>query len=542
MIYPPVDVEQIQSVADWRTRLDDEEAAQLAALPSSFLLGASRFIPYKRLDLVIQAGEAADLPVVLAGKGPERAALEAAAERASVPVHFVHAPSWALLFALYQQALLFVFPAVEDFGIMPVEAMAAGAPVLAQAVGGTSESVVARRHRRPVPLRLARRDARRRRGRPGHRAERPAGTGQGVLARPLLGTDLLLDRNAMTSPRRRLPRSVLDQPELSDAAHHRPAALCRPRSPTDWPTRAGSTPSRPSGSGPGPTLRVWLWLQVVLPVQAGGATVLSMTSRAPFWRRRHVLVIHDLFVLTNPEWFSRRYVWTHAPLLRAQIRSAAAIVAVSQPVADQVAEHYPGPIVVAPNAPSAVFSDEPAVSDPVEPDPLAARGLTAGEYFLTVGSMDPRKNLPRLAQAYAALTDQERAGHPLVIVGGGSGVFRSEDIAWPAGTIDAGYVSDAELRALYSGARAVVFVSWPRVSACRWSSRPPPGPGDSSSPTSPSSGGSAAMRRTMSTRRRRRASPPVSGPRFTVLFPTTSTSIGSAGTPAPRSSVRCASA
>lgn len=142
VIYPPVDVEQIQSVADWRTRLSDEEAAQLAALPTSFVLGASRFIPYKRLDLVIKAGEAAGVPVVLAGKGPELPALQAAAQQATVPVHFVHAPSWALLFALYQQALLFVFPAVEDFGIMPVEAMAAGAPVLAQAVGGTSESVV----------------------------------------------------------------------------------------------------------------------------------------------------------------------------------------------------------------------------------------------------------------------------------------------------------------------------------------------------------------------------------------------------------------
>jgi glycosyltransferase involved in cell wall biosynthesis len=142
VIYPPVDVEQIQSVADWRTRLSDDETAQLAALPASFVLGASRFIPYKRLDLVIKTGEAAGLPVVLAGQGPELGALQAAAEQASVPVHFVHAPSWALLFALYQQALLFVFPAVEDFGIMPVEAMAAGAPVLAQAVGGTAESVV----------------------------------------------------------------------------------------------------------------------------------------------------------------------------------------------------------------------------------------------------------------------------------------------------------------------------------------------------------------------------------------------------------------
>lgn len=263
----------------------------------------------------------------------------------------------------------------------------------------------------------------------------------------------------MTSPRRRLPRSV-----LINQSYRMQRITGQQRYATEIADRladqGGFDPIAPQGFWARSTLRVWLWLQVVLPVQAGGATVLSMTSRAPFWRRRHVLVIHDLFVLTNPEWFSRRYVWTHAPLLRAQIRSAAAIVAVSRPVADQVAEHYPGPIVVAPNAPSAVFLDEPKGSDPVDQDALADRGLTADEYFLTVGSLDPRKNLPRLAQAYAALSDQERADHPLVIVGGGSGVFRSEDIAWPPGTVDAGYVSDTELRALYSGARAVVFVSW----------------------------------------------------------------------------------
>lgn len=220
----------------------------------------------------------------------------------------------------------------------------------------------------------------------------------------------------------------------------------------------GFAPIAPTGFWARSTLRVWLWLQVVLPVRARSATVLSMTSRAPMWRRRHVLVVHDLFVLTNPEWFSRRYVWTHAPLLRAQIRSAAAIVAVSQPVADQLAEYYRGPVVVAPNAPSDIFVTKP---DPcADRDALAGRGLTAGEYFLTVGSMDPRKNLPVLARAYAALSEHERAAHPLVIVGGGSDVFRSESISWPAGTIDAGYVTDAELRALYSGARAVVFVSY----------------------------------------------------------------------------------
>jgi glycosyltransferase involved in cell wall biosynthesis len=142
VIYPPVQTEEIQTVARWRDRLGPDELAQLDALPDGFVLGASRFVPYKRLHDVIRVGEAVGRPVVLAGKGPGLPDLQRAAAAASVPVHFVLAPSDALLYALYQATALFVFPAVEDFGIMPVEAMAAGAPVLAQADGGASESVV----------------------------------------------------------------------------------------------------------------------------------------------------------------------------------------------------------------------------------------------------------------------------------------------------------------------------------------------------------------------------------------------------------------
>lgn len=212
---------------------------------------------------------------------------------------------------------------------------------------------------------------------------------------------------------------------------------------------------RPTGFWSGSPLRVWAWVQFLLPLVAGGSLVLSMTSRAPLWRRRHVLVVHDLFVLTNPEWFSRRYVWTHAPLLRAQLRSAAAVVAVSQPVADQLARFYTGPITVAPNAPSEVFR-RPAVDDGIA---VVERGLVGGSYFLAVGSKDPRKNLGRLAEAYGQLTADERRQHPLVVVGGGSAIYRDQDVAWPDGTVDAGYVSDDELRQLYRGARSVVFVS-----------------------------------------------------------------------------------
>ncbi|WP_166791354.1 glycosyltransferase [Cryobacterium sp. Hh7] len=142
VVYPPVETTLLQSVSDWRTELSGQELALLETLPTNFILGASRFIPYKRLDLVIEAGEYAGIPVVLAGSGPESRRLEAQGEAASVPVFIVDNPSSAMLYALYQAAAVFVFPPVEDFGIMPVEAMALGTPVVANMLGGSAETVV----------------------------------------------------------------------------------------------------------------------------------------------------------------------------------------------------------------------------------------------------------------------------------------------------------------------------------------------------------------------------------------------------------------
>jgi glycosyltransferase involved in cell wall biosynthesis len=211
----------------------------------------------------------------------------------------------------------------------------------------------------------------------------------------------------------------------------------------------------PRGFWAGSVLRTWAWVQLVLSWRSSGSVLLSLTSRAPLWRRRHVLVVHDLFVLTNPEWYSRRYVWTHAPLLRAQLRTAAAVVAVSEPTAAQVAPYVRGPVVVAPNAPSEVF-----LRGAADLSVLGRRGLEPGSYLLTVGSRDPRKNLPRIAQAYGRLSVGERRRHPLVVVGAENAIFAGERIEWPEGTVLAGYVPDEELCALYAGARSVVFLSY----------------------------------------------------------------------------------
>ncbi|MCT9625600.1 glycosyltransferase [Pseudarthrobacter equi] len=142
VIYPPVDVTRIQTVGSWVDRLSASEEAILQALPSHFILGASRFVPYKRLAQVIEFGERAGVAVVIAGNGPERSHLESKASAAKIPVFLLESPSDELLFSLYERTLAYVFPGVEDFGIMPVEAMAAGAPVIVNVSGGAAETVV----------------------------------------------------------------------------------------------------------------------------------------------------------------------------------------------------------------------------------------------------------------------------------------------------------------------------------------------------------------------------------------------------------------
>lgn len=142
VIYPPVAVAAVQDTTKWLAQLTGEEVRFLDNLPDVFVMGASRFIPYKDLAAVIRAGEQAGVPVVIAGAGPEEAALREMAAVSTVPVSFAIRPSNSFLYALYRQAAVFVFPPLEDFGIVPIEAMAAGTPVVALNAGGSAETIV----------------------------------------------------------------------------------------------------------------------------------------------------------------------------------------------------------------------------------------------------------------------------------------------------------------------------------------------------------------------------------------------------------------
>jgi len=124
IIHPPVDVERFQVS---RTR-------------GEFFLIISRLVPYKRIDLAVQAFNELGLPLVIAGDGRDRAQLEAMAQP---NVKFLGRVSDTEQHDLFARCRAFIFPGEEDFGITPLEANACGKPVIAYAAGGALETVVA---------------------------------------------------------------------------------------------------------------------------------------------------------------------------------------------------------------------------------------------------------------------------------------------------------------------------------------------------------------------------------------------------------------
>lgn len=128
VVHPPVEV-------DWFTppATGDPEPDRTA------FLVVGRLVSYKRVDLAILAANRAGVPLLVAGDGPERHALEALA---GPTVRFVHAPDDQTLRDLYRNARALIYPHVEDFGITAVEAQACGTPVVARAAGGALDTVV----------------------------------------------------------------------------------------------------------------------------------------------------------------------------------------------------------------------------------------------------------------------------------------------------------------------------------------------------------------------------------------------------------------
>lgn len=123
IIYPPVDVERFNPQ---RKHAD-------------YFLIVSTLAPYKKIDLAIQLFNKIGQQLLIIGDGPHKPYLQSIA---APNVSFLGFKDDDAVVEYYQNCRAFIFPGEEDFGITPVEAMAAGKPVLAYGKGGVTESVI----------------------------------------------------------------------------------------------------------------------------------------------------------------------------------------------------------------------------------------------------------------------------------------------------------------------------------------------------------------------------------------------------------------
>ncbi len=124
VVHPPVDTERY--------------TPDPAVAREPFFLLAGRLVAYKRPEVAVRAAARAGVALVVAGDGRGRAELERAAGPGTT---FLGRVSDDELRDLYRRCRALLMPGVEDFGIVPVEAQACGAPVVAQAAGGALDSV-----------------------------------------------------------------------------------------------------------------------------------------------------------------------------------------------------------------------------------------------------------------------------------------------------------------------------------------------------------------------------------------------------------------
>ena len=126
VVPPPVDVERLRKAV---------------REPEDWFLVVSALVPYKRVDQAIRACSALGRPLKIIGKGPELATLRALAAELNADVEFIGWASDDDLTSAYRRAKALLFPGIEDFGIVPVEAIACGCPVIALGVGGILDSM-----------------------------------------------------------------------------------------------------------------------------------------------------------------------------------------------------------------------------------------------------------------------------------------------------------------------------------------------------------------------------------------------------------------
>ncbi|MBI3951519.1 MAG: glycosyltransferase family 4 protein [Acidobacteria bacterium] len=185
----------------------------------------------------------------------------------------------------------------------------------------------------------------------------------------------------------------------------------------------------------------------------------------PFYRKPIVVTIHDLSFEHFPQFFTPKERFFFKRTIPRTARRAVKVLTVSEYSRQDLIHSYrlpPEKVVVTPNGVGPEFTP---VRDPGRLDRLRKKYRIEREYLLSVGNLQPRKNLARLIQAYTHLRDSVEEFHcQLVIVGRRAWLYKSifheaHRSRYAGDVILTDYVPETDLPGLYSGATAFVYPS-----------------------------------------------------------------------------------
>lgn len=197
------------------------------------------------------------------------------------------------------------------------------------------------------------------------------------------------------------------------------------------------------------------WEQIDLPRAAAEQPLVNLCNTAPALRAQQMVVIHDAASAANPGNYTLAFRSWYRVLLGALMRRSRVIATVSRFSADELQRHF-GPR----RAGLEIIGEggEHILREPADTGIVQRLGLAGRRYVLAVGSRSPNKNFEGVLKALQLLPNDDLL---LVATGGqASAIFGHIEALADKRVIPAGYVSDAELRALYEGAMCFVFPSY----------------------------------------------------------------------------------
>lgn len=203
-----------------------------------------------------------------------------------------------------------------------------------------------------------------------------------------------------------------------------------------------------------------IWEQAVLPGQVNQGEILwSPANTGPLALPNQVITIHDLSFIDHPEWYHPAFSAWYRLLIPKLVHQARLISTSSTYMKIRIIEAfqiYEGKMVVVPGG---VDTQKFKPASETEVSRVCQKFDLHNPYILVVGSIHPRKNLARLFAAWEAVNRFHPEIH-LLVVGSRSKLFPGFDLYdIPAGVRLVGYIDEADLPALYSGAEAYLLAS-----------------------------------------------------------------------------------